>query len=203
MLTASDPPSAPEPDADPRVAWPREHPHPRQPDPRDGLRPRHPDAHGAYWPNRPAISATVEDRRIHADRAVGHRRRQRAGRADHPVQARADIRSHWIPVPLDLTSAEAITVLAGTITMTPGTVSATRCRRWQRDPRALPAHRRSRQRPRRHQVPLRTPPAGDLPMIEYALSSRPAATAWRFSWTSGASPWGRTRPTESSRSTRW
>lgn len=37
----------------------------------------------------------------------------------------ADIRSHWIPVPLELTSAEAITVLAGTITMTPGTVSAT------------------------------------------------------------------------------
>lgn len=37
----------------------------------------------------------------------------------------ADIRSHWIVVPLELTSAEAITVLAGTITMTPGTVSAT------------------------------------------------------------------------------
>lgn len=36
-----------------------------------------------------------------------------------------DIRSHWIPVPLELTSAEAITVLAGTITVTPGTVSAT------------------------------------------------------------------------------
>lgn len=35
------------------------------------------------------------------------------------------INSHWIPVPLELTSAEAITVLAGTITMTPGTVSAT------------------------------------------------------------------------------
>lgn len=35
------------------------------------------------------------------------------------------IRSHWIPLPVDLTSAEAITVLAGTITMTPGTVSAT------------------------------------------------------------------------------
>ncbi|MEJ6392178.1 Na+/H+ antiporter subunit E [Gymnodinialimonas sp. 2305UL16-5] len=35
------------------------------------------------------------------------------------------IRSHWIPIPLELTSAEAITVLAGTITMTPGTVSAT------------------------------------------------------------------------------
>ncbi|MEN8659584.1 Na+/H+ antiporter subunit E [Marivita sp.] len=36
-----------------------------------------------------------------------------------------NIHSHWIVVPLELTSAEAITVLAGTITMTPGTVSAT------------------------------------------------------------------------------
>lgn len=36
----------------------------------------------------------------------------------------ADLKSHWIVIPLDLTSAEAITVLAGTITMTPGTVSA-------------------------------------------------------------------------------
>ncbi len=35
------------------------------------------------------------------------------------------IHSHWITVPLDVTSPEAITVLAGTITMTPGTVSAT------------------------------------------------------------------------------
>ena len=34
------------------------------------------------------------------------------------------ITSRWITVPLQLTSAEAITVLAGTITMTPGTVSA-------------------------------------------------------------------------------
>ncbi|MEQ9038036.1 MAG: Na+/H+ antiporter subunit E [Silicimonas sp.] len=37
----------------------------------------------------------------------------------------ADLRTHWINVPLELTSPEAITVLAGTITMTPGTVSAT------------------------------------------------------------------------------
>ena len=35
------------------------------------------------------------------------------------------ITSKWVPVPLELTSPEAITVLAGTITMTPGTVSAT------------------------------------------------------------------------------
>lgn len=34
------------------------------------------------------------------------------------------IRTHWVAVPLELTSPEAITVLAGTITMTPGTVSA-------------------------------------------------------------------------------
>lgn len=32
--------------------------------------------------------------------------------------------SAWVTVPLDLTSPEAITVLAGTITLTPGTVSA-------------------------------------------------------------------------------
>ncbi|MCV2869052.1 Na+/H+ antiporter subunit E [Defluviimonas sp. WL0002] len=36
----------------------------------------------------------------------------------------ADFRSHWINIPLELHSPEAITVLAGTITMTPGTVSA-------------------------------------------------------------------------------
>jgi len=36
----------------------------------------------------------------------------------------ADIRSQWISIPLDLTSPEAITVLAGTSTMTPGTVSS-------------------------------------------------------------------------------
>jgi multicomponent K+:H+ antiporter subunit E len=38
-----------------------------------------------------------------------------------------DIRSAWITVPLELTSPEAITVFAGTITMTPGTVSAMLC----------------------------------------------------------------------------
>ncbi|MDR9392696.1 MAG: Na+/H+ antiporter subunit E [Roseovarius sp.] len=36
----------------------------------------------------------------------------------------ANIWSRWVCVPLELTSPEAITVLAGTITMTPGTVSA-------------------------------------------------------------------------------
>jgi multicomponent K+:H+ antiporter subunit E len=36
----------------------------------------------------------------------------------------ADIDSRWITVPLELRSPEAITVLAGTITLTPGTVTA-------------------------------------------------------------------------------
>ncbi|NBB97811.1 MAG: Na+/H+ antiporter subunit E [Alphaproteobacteria bacterium] len=36
----------------------------------------------------------------------------------------ADLASTWVTVPLDLRTPEAITILAGTITMTPGTVSA-------------------------------------------------------------------------------
>ncbi len=36
----------------------------------------------------------------------------------------ADLRPAWVTVPLDLRSPEAITILAGTITMTPGTVSS-------------------------------------------------------------------------------
>jgi multicomponent K+:H+ antiporter subunit E len=36
----------------------------------------------------------------------------------------ADLQSTWVRVPLDLRKPEAITLLAGTITMTPGTVSA-------------------------------------------------------------------------------
>lgn len=35
-----------------------------------------------------------------------------------------DLRPAWLTVPLDLTTPEAITVLAGTISLTPGTVSA-------------------------------------------------------------------------------
>jgi multicomponent K+:H+ antiporter subunit E len=35
-----------------------------------------------------------------------------------------DINSIWVDIPLDLRSAEAITVLAGTITLTPGTVTS-------------------------------------------------------------------------------
>jgi len=36
----------------------------------------------------------------------------------------ADMRPNWVVIPLDLRSPEAISILAGTITLTPGTVSA-------------------------------------------------------------------------------
>jgi len=35
----------------------------------------------------------------------------------------SELRTRWVSVPLELSSPEAITVLAGTVTMTPGTVS--------------------------------------------------------------------------------
>ena len=39
-------------------------------------------------------------------------------------KANANTKPAWITIPLDLRTPEAITVLAGTITMTPGTVSS-------------------------------------------------------------------------------
>ncbi len=36
----------------------------------------------------------------------------------------ADMRPNWVVIPLELRSPEAITILMGTITLTPGTVSA-------------------------------------------------------------------------------
>jgi multicomponent K+:H+ antiporter subunit E len=78
----------------------------------------------AYWPNRPTIKRPLKIAEYIAvvlwDIVVAN------------VQVAmiilfkkdADIRTQWIPIPIELKSAEAITVLAGTITMTPGTVSA-------------------------------------------------------------------------------
>jgi multicomponent K+:H+ antiporter subunit E len=79
----------------------------------------------AYWPNRPHISRPLKIieyglivlwdivvANVQVAMIILFKREK-------------DIRSHWIPIPIELNSAEAITVLAGTITMTPGTVSAT------------------------------------------------------------------------------
>lgn len=40
------------------------------------------------------------------------------------TRSNANLRPAWVVVPLDLRQPEAITILAGTITLTPGTVSA-------------------------------------------------------------------------------
>lgn len=78
-----------------------------------------------YWPNRPKIGKPLKGLEyvliVLWDIVVAN------------VQVAAiilfkrekNIRSQWVVIPLELHSAEAITVLAGTITMTPGTVSAT------------------------------------------------------------------------------
>jgi len=77
-----------------------------------------------YWPNRPTLHRPlvaigyilvvlwdIVEANVHVAALVLFKRN-------------ADFRSCWVTVPLDLTSPEAITVLAGTITMTPGTVSS-------------------------------------------------------------------------------
>lgn len=78
----------------------------------------------AYWPNRPVVHRPIRLAWyvliVFWDIVVAN------------VQValivlfkrNADIRSAWVTVPLEVTSPEAITILAGTITMTPGTVSA-------------------------------------------------------------------------------
>jgi hypothetical protein len=80
------------------------------------------------------------------------------------------IQSAWITVPLDLTSPEAISLLAGTITMTPGTLTADTLRLRPRAPDPCAPRPRPRRRPRRHQDPLRGPAEKDFRMIlPYAL----------------------------------
>ena len=51
-------------------------------------------------------------------------------------KSNAQMHPAWVTIPLDLRSPEAITVLAGTITMTPGTVTA----EMSADGRALLVH---------------------------------------------------------------
>jgi multicomponent K+:H+ antiporter subunit E len=95
-----------------------------------------PLATAAYWPNRPRLQrplallsylALVVWDVILANIQV----------ARIVLFMPADqIKSAWITVPLTLTSPEAITLLAGTITMTPGTLTAD----MSKDGRALLIH---------------------------------------------------------------
>jgi len=78
----------------------------------------------AYWPGRPPVRAPlmmIEFALIVLwDIVVSN-----VEVASLILFRRGDsLRSRFITLPLDLTTPEAITVLAGTITMTPGTVSA-------------------------------------------------------------------------------
>jgi multicomponent K+:H+ antiporter subunit E len=83
-----------------------------------------PLATAAYWPNRPKVrlgwpvvdylAVVVFDiivANFEIARLILFRRNK-------------DLRSHWIVVPLELRSPEAITALAGTISLTPGTVTS-------------------------------------------------------------------------------
>lgn len=78
----------------------------------------------AYWPNRPQIRlgwpvveylAVVLGDIIVANFEVARLVLFRRSK---------DLRSRWLVIPLELRSPEAITTLAGTISLTPGTVSA-------------------------------------------------------------------------------
>lgn len=77
-----------------------------------------------FWPNRPRLRFgwgmaeyamvvlwDIVTANFHVARLILFRRSR-------------DLRSRWLVIPLELRSAEAITTLAGTISLTPGTVSA-------------------------------------------------------------------------------
>lgn len=78
----------------------------------------------AYWPNRPRLrnplaiieyTAVVIWDIIVANVEVAYIILFKSNANTHPA---------WVTIPLDLRTPEAITVLAGTITLTPGTVSS-------------------------------------------------------------------------------
>ena len=83
-----------------------------------------PQVTAAYWPDRPRIRrpltvlgyvAVVLNDIVVSNVQVAYLILFRRGET---------LRSQFVTVPLDLTTAEAVTMLAGTITLTPGTVSA-------------------------------------------------------------------------------
>ncbi|SFP42398.1 Na+/H+ antiporter subunit E [Tranquillimonas alkanivorans] len=78
----------------------------------------------AYWPKRPALKKPLRILEyvgillwdiLVANMVVA---------ATILFKSNANIRSTWVAIPLDIRTPEAITALASTITLTPGTVSA-------------------------------------------------------------------------------
>ncbi len=78
----------------------------------------------AYWPDRPRIRAPLKIAEFLAIVIWDIVKSNFIVARIVLFTPRADLRPAWVTVPLDLRSPEAITVLAGTVTMTPGTVSA-------------------------------------------------------------------------------
>ncbi len=78
----------------------------------------------AFWPNRPIVRRPLRIAE-YALVVLGDIVMANLEVAYLVVFRRADsLKSRFVPIPLELRSPEAITVLAGTITMTPGTVTA-------------------------------------------------------------------------------
>lgn len=78
----------------------------------------------AYWPNRPAINSPLKAAAYFLlvlwDICIANITVARIVL----FMPNSQLRPGWVSVPLDLRRPESITVLAGTITMTPGTVSS-------------------------------------------------------------------------------
>lgn len=78
----------------------------------------------AYWPNRPALRDPLGVIAYIAIVLYDIVKSNFTVARIVLFMPNDQIQSRWIPVPIDLRTPEAITVLAGTITMTPGTLTA-------------------------------------------------------------------------------
>ncbi|NNF23423.1 MAG: Na+/H+ antiporter subunit E [Rhodobacteraceae bacterium] len=78
----------------------------------------------AYWPNRPVLSKPAH---LGAYALIVMRDIVVANVEVAMIvlfKRNSDMQPNWVSIPLDLRTPEAIAILAGTITLTPGTVSA-------------------------------------------------------------------------------
>lgn len=78
----------------------------------------------AYWPDRPRIRAPLKIAEFILVVLYDIVKSNFIVARIVLFMPRSALRPAWVTVPLDLRQPEAITVLAGTITMTPGTVTA-------------------------------------------------------------------------------
>lgn len=77
-----------------------------------------------YWPNRPKIGNPLTIAEYLAIVLYDIVKSNIIVAGIVLFKPRSQLRPAWVPVPLDIRKPEAITALAGTITMTPGTLTA-------------------------------------------------------------------------------